>query len=132
MQDNDNFKDSSSPGPNSESLPAFGSTIFSLHRTRDRPGINAHVSILFLEEKPEGSEADGDKGKQKADKSDSEEILASKEAEAAPGIPQMGEASTSKKEAPNWEELGELGWGAIIEEIPEEEIPEELRYRGPV
>jgi len=48
------------------------------------------------------------------------------------GLAQMGEASTSKKEAPNWEELGELGWGAIIEEIPEEEIPEELRYRGPV
>jgi len=124
--------DSCSPGPNSDSFPAFGSAIFSFHSTKDKPCINAHVSILFLEDNPVGSDDGGDKGKQKVDKTDSEKVMASKEAEETPGIQQQGEASSSKKDDTNWEGLGELGWGAIIEEIPEEEIPEELRYCGPV
>lgn len=128
--------DSSNPGPSSETLPAFGSAIFSFNSARDRPCISAHVSVLFLEDKPEADEGDdGDdgKGKKKEDNSASVEIVASKEAEAEVvlGCQQKGEASSSKKKEPLWEELEEMGWGAIIEEMPEEDIPEELRYRGP-
>ena len=53
----------------------------------------------------------------------------SKEDADAPGIPQSGEASSSKTD---WDWACEhLEWGAIIEEAPEEEIPAELRNNGP-
>lgn len=92
--------------------------------------------MLFLEDKPEadeGDEGDDGKGKKKEDNSVSVEIVASKEAEAEVvlGCQQKGEVSSSKKKEPLWEELEEMGWGAIIEEMHEEDILEELRYRGP-
>lgn len=119
--------DSSSPGPNSASLPAFSSAIFSFHCTKDKPRINAHVSVLFLEEDPTDSDNFSGKGKKQDDKPESKQAMAGKEDEKAPGIPQHGEASSSKKDDAKWEDFGDKGWGAIIEEILEEEIPEELR-----
>lgn len=82
--------------------------------------------MLFLED--EAKDDDG-KGKQKEDSEDLEKKGPSKEDADAPGIPQSGEASSSKTD---WDWACEhLEWGAIIEEAPEEEIPAELRNNGP-
>lgn len=38
-------------------LPAFGSVVFTLGKSLDNPGINAHVSVLFTQA-PEGIEGE--------------------------------------------------------------------------
>ena len=59
-----NFLDSYSPSHNSDPLPAFDTAIFSLHSSKNKPCISAHVTVLFLEDEAKEKEDGNDKGKQ--------------------------------------------------------------------
>lgn len=79
--------DSSSPVPDSEPLPAFGLAIYSFHSSKDKPRINAHVSVLFLEEDPSDIEDFHGKGAQQDEKPKFVQAMSGKEVEQTLGIP---------------------------------------------
>jgi len=92
----------------------------------DRPRINAHVSVLFLEEAPTDSEEFRGTRKHQYESSEIVKAMQGVDAEQAPNLPQPQEASTSKgvevnlDPYPAAEELGKFGWVPVVEEKPEE------------
>lgn len=104
------------------SLPAFGSTIFTLGSSRDNSRINAHISVLFTEDSQEYE--DGLDGKEELPgeqpgkaKKDPEGVP-----EQTPKRPQEQEASNSKRDTgEEWDGFPEhYGWCRIIGEKPED------------
>lgn len=131
------FMDSYSPNQDSVPAPAFGSAIFAFNSSMDRPRINAHVSVLFLEEAQSVNDEHRHQGMQQDERpefsqaspgKEVEEVQASpgKEAVQAPSRIQPQEASTSKQAdtildpSPSAEEFSRFGWYPIVEEEPEE------------
>ena len=91
----------------------------------DRPRINAHVSVLFLEEAPTDSEELRGKRKHQDESSEFVKAMPGVVAEQAPNLPQPQEASTSKGDDVNLgshlvvEEFERFGWCPVVEEEPE-------------
>ena len=87
------FVDSRSPDPSAPS-PAFGSAIFTFSSSSDRPRINAHVSVLFLDEAPSDSEEL--RGKQQQHQNEGSAFVEEVPGRVAEQGPTLPEASTSK------------------------------------
>jgi hypothetical protein len=85
--------DSRSPDPSAPS-PAFGSAIFTFSSSLDRPRINAHVSVLFLDEAPSDSEEL--RGKQQQHQNEGSAFVEEVPGRVAEQGPTLPEASTSK------------------------------------
>lgn len=115
------FLDSSNPDSDSAPLPVFGTVVFSFNSAQGNSRINAHVSVLFLEEpKEEGEEQPSTKVHQAG---------SSRGAEGSPEagpehavIPPSAQAAPSpEKDKTAWDSLPEgCGWCGIIEEEPDE------------
>ena len=114
--------DSGSPSAEPPVLPAFGTAIFTLGSSRNNACINAHISVLFIED---SQDEEGGSDSKEALPDDQPEII-KEEPAGVPGQittqPHKNEASTSKKaEVEEWEgRLEGYGWCRILEEKPEE------------
>lgn len=114
--------DAGNPNAGPHSLPVFGSAIFTLGSSRDNSRINAHISVLFIEDSQEGEGGSGSKGEPPGDQPENVEEEPAGVPEQTPNRPQEQEASTSKKNAvEEWDDFPEhYGWCRILEEKSEE------------
>lgn len=120
-----------SEAPDFASSPAFGSAIFNFNSSLNCPRISAHVSVLFIEESPDGSDSRGSRGMQPADGSTKATKTPSADPENVSKSPLAGpsgaqEVMINQKEdvnmetVPNAAEVAEFGWCRVVEEDPEE------------
>lgn len=119
--------DARSPSSEPDPLLAFGSAIFTFGISKNKPHINAHISVLFIEETQ-----DGEGGSHNQEKVPDESMEGDEERPAGAPIqasisPQAQQASTSKKNTdedwdsfPTAEEREKYGWCRIVEEKPKD------------
>lgn len=121
------FLEASDPNPNSAPLPAFGTAVFSFSNSQGNSRINAHVSVLFLEEpKEEGEEQPSSKPHQAGSSGVAEGLPEDRPehadipppTQAAPP-PSTQTAPLPEKDKAAWDPLPE-GMCWIIEEEPDE------------
>lgn len=118
------FLQASSPG--SSTSPSFDSAVFTFNTTLNRPIINAHVSVLFIEEAQE----EGKSSAQREDSPPAETRRAMETPSADPMKDSEGPSSqkveagkepimAAAEEVPE-QEMEEYGWCRIVEEVPED------------
>jgi len=120
------FLDSSTPDSDPAPTPAFGSAIFNFSSSLNKPRISAHISVLFLEDSPDGGNVQFSKGKQPGGSSEDVMEKPANAPKNASNLPQAQEVSTSKGDNvnmdsfPTAEEIEKYGWCRVVEEEPDE------------
>lgn len=116
------FLDSSAPDSDPASTPAFGSAIFNFSSSLNKPRISAHVSVLFLEDSPDGGDVQYSWGKHPVGSSKDVMEKPTDAPENVSNLPQAQEVSTSKGDnvnmdiVPTAEEVEKYGWSRVVEE----------------
>ena len=119
------FMDSSSPNSEPAPMPAFGSAIFNFSSSLNRPRISAHVSVLFLEDSPDGGDSQDNRGKHPVGGSKNVMEKPADVPENVSNRPLAQEMTTRKGDNvnmdsfPTAEEMEKYGWCRVVEEEPD-------------